>query len=954
MAISQSDPTELPLLRTKISIPQIPSGFVTRSRLTEKVHRGVKGALVLVAAPAGFGKTHLLLEWAKETDLPVAWLTLDSNDNDLNRFFRYLLGSLQILQAGLGDEALIYTQSSTGDGLEAGLTLLINELSALSNEISLVLDDFQVIENPLVLKGIGFLLQYLPANLHLVIASRSEPEINLAFLRAKNQLVEIDADDLRFTDEEVDKYFQLVVGLHLPSETIQTLEKHTDGWITPLQMAAISLNKQADAATFLSNLQGKAHYLTGFLAEEILDRQPEEIRQFLLRSSILESMTGPLCESVVNPDAQPGYGAVLLNQLEHNHLFITALDEKHEWFRYHPLFSDFLLQVEVEVNPDEIPTLHKRAAIWLEENNYLAEAFGHALVCRDMKWAADLIERNVLPMINMGEVSTLARSISRLPDDITRQRPLLMVAYAWSLIVTNNVDVARFWLDELRLLIGKHEDQTTTATILDHLESTGEPERINWPIIQGGLALCESHLAMASGDMKHAAELSQRASSFFQEVEPYFSSTYFRSIVAMDDSISSILSGDTQKAIGSLRTTIRIARQANNQYAMIVAGCALADMQALQGQLSKAWETYQRVQFWSQGPGGKPLPLSGLVDVGLGEILLEHDLLEEARDYLERGIQITQSMWYFGSLHGMIALTRLRQAMGNITGALEAIEEAARMALSAEAMEWDGVVAPIVAIRLALQRDDLATAELWWRKAGFPDLNTPIALEKYPYHVFEYLLLTQARFLLIRGQQKDCITDIRQAAELLETLLPPAEYFIRVSSEIQILILQAMVQFTLQNEEATKVLIHALALGEPEGFRRYFLDEGVKLFSLLRKCRSLQQASGSHFPSIKFIDSLLEAIQRTMREPELNQPPVVKKASPTIAKLEDGFPISLSMREMEVLALIAEGNSNQEISAKLYLALNTVKRHVYNIYVKLEVKKRTQAVSKARQLRLIP
>ncbi|MRS05236.1 hypothetical protein EG832_18780, partial [bacterium] len=373
-------------------------------------------------------------------------------------------------------------------------------------------------------------------------------------------------------------------------------------------------------------------------------------------------MTGPLCESVVNPDAQPGYGAVLLKQLEHNHLLINALDEKHEWFRYHPLFSDFLRQVEAEVNPGEIPKLHKRAAIWLEENNYLAEAFGHALVCRDMKWAADLIERNALPMINLGEVSALARSISKLPDEITRRRPSLMVAYAWSLIVTNKSDVARFWLDELRLLIGKHENLATTATILDHPESAGEPERINWPIIRGGLALCESHLAMASGDMKHAAELSQRASSFFQEVEQYSSSTYFRSIVALDESISSILSGDTQKAIGSLRTTIRIARQANNQYAMIAAGCALADMQALQGQLSKAWETYQRVQFWSQGQGGKPLPLSGLVDVGLGEILLEHDLLEEANDYLERGLQITQSMWYFGSLHGMIALTRLRQA----------------------------------------------------------------------------------------------------------------------------------------------------------------------------------------------------------------------------------------------------------------------------------------------------
>ena len=260
-----------------------------------------------------------------------------------------------------------------------GLTLLINELSALSKEIVLVLDDFQVLENPAALQGVGFLLKYLPPNLHLVIASRSEPELDLAFLRAKGRVVELGADDLRFTGEEVEQYFQQAVGLQLPPETVQALEERTDGWITSLQMAAISLKNQADPATLLANLQGKAHYLADFLAEEVLDRQPEEIRQFLLRSSILETLSGPLCEAVVNPDAQPGYGAVMLNRLEHAHLFITALDEKHEWFRYHPLFADFLRQVQAEVNPAEIPELHQRAAMWLEGNGNLDEAFRHAL-----------------------------------------------------------------------------------------------------------------------------------------------------------------------------------------------------------------------------------------------------------------------------------------------------------------------------------------------------------------------------------------------------------------------------------------------------------------------------------------------------------------------------------------------------------------------------------------------
>jgi LuxR family maltose regulon positive regulatory protein len=311
-------------------------------------------------------------------------------------------------------------------------------------------------------------------------------------------------------------------------------------------------------------------------------------------------------------------------------------------------------------------------------------------------------------------------------------------------------------------------------------------------------------------------------------------------------------------------------------------------------------------------------------------------------------------MWYIGSLHGVISLARLRQAMGDIPRALEVIEEAARMALSTDASEWDEVVAPVVAVRLALQRDDLASAELWWKKGGFPDLNTPIALENYPYHVFEYLLLTQARFLLVRGQVTGNAGDLKQAKELLETLLPQARRFQRATSQIEIFVLLAMVQAAQGDEGAKKTLLRALALGEPEGYRRVYLDEGWQLVDLLRQCRSVQGESGSQLPSLAFIDSLLEAIQHSETGRKFDFRPVEQRASPTTAHLEDGLPISLSAREMEVLTLIAEGKSNQEISAELYLALNTVKRHAYNIYAKLEVKKRTQAVSKARQLGLIP
>jgi LuxR family maltose regulon positive regulatory protein len=924
-----------PLLHTKISSPQIPGKFVHRPRLTGRINQGVEGPLTLLAAPVGFGKTHLLIEWAHETRLPIAWLTIDSDDNDLNRFFRYFIGSLQAIEPGLGEEALEFIQFTGGGKLEVGLTLLINELSSLSKEKILVLDDFHVLQNPMVLQGVDFLLKYLPANLRLVIASRSEPELDLASLRAKGRMLELGADDLRFTGEEVEKYFQEAAGLEIPPETVQALEERTDGWITSLQMAALSLKDQADPARLLAHLQDETNYLSDFLAEEVLDRQPGEIRQFLLKSSILETLSGPLCEVVVKPDAQPGYGAVMLNRLEHANLFIMGLNGKHEWFRYHHVFADFLRQVQAQVNPAEIPELHKRAATWLEGNGDLNEAFRHALASQDMEWAADLIQRNRHRMIKMGEVSALTHWIGQLPEDTLHRRPYLILTYAWALIATHQLDLSRYRLDEARQLLDQQET----------MKSFGKADL---QYFRGSFAVSQSHLAMLSGDMERAAEFSRQAASYLPE-----ENLYLRTLLALDNSLSSVLSGDTQKAVESLRATARIARQANHPLMMIVALCQQASTQFLQGKISQAKATLLKAQYLTIGPEGQILPLSGLVDIELGKILLEHDLLEQASDRLEQGCRVTGSTWYLGSLDGKLSMARLRQAMGDSSGVDEILEEAMCMALNTDSSEWDDALVSAVAVRLALQRDNLATAEQWWKKGGFPDLHATVPLENYPYHVFEYLLLTQARFLLVKGRETGKTQDLKQASELLGTLLSEAERFQRVTSQIQILILQAMVQVALGNERATKTLLRALALGEPEGYRRTYLDEGWRLADLLRQCRTAQEESGSHFPSMAFIDSLLNAIQPGEGAGPANEQPTEHSTGRTTAYLEDGFPVSLSAREIEVLELIAEGKSNQEISSHLYLALNTVKRHAYNIYTKLEVRKRTHAVVRARQLGLV-
>ena len=906
---------ERPLLRTKITIPLLRPGYVHRPRLTDRINQGVTGPLTLLLAPAGFGKTNLATEWAAQSAGPVAWLTLNREDNELIRFFRYLTSAFREVVPHLGEETLDLLQSTESLQLETGLTLFINEISAQPNGIILVLDEFHVLENVSIMESLDFLLKHLPRNLRLVIASRSEPPLDLAFLRAKGLVTELGADELRFTDEEVALFFKQTMGLHLLPQTIMALEARTEGWITGLQLAALSLRNRSDPATLLASLQGDTHYLVDFLSQEVLDRQSEEVRQFLLRSSILDVLTGPLCEAVAAPDSQPGYGARMLEQLERQNLFLTPLDEQHLWFRFHHLFADFLSHVLAEIHIAEIPELHRRAAIWLEQHGNLDDAFKHAGATGDQVWAASLIDRNVEALLKVGEFFTLNHWIGNLPDEIIRQHPRLSIAYAWGLIAAYRLDRAKFWLDDI-------EQTLTHAT---------KQQRDN---IQGGLDMCRSILALLNGDVQQAAEYSQAATQRLSEDNPFIQSMF-----CLEESLYFILLGDTAMAIEVLQKATRLARQANNLLVLIVATCQIAEMQALQGHLSQALATLQKAQFVALGPDGTPLPLAGIVDNGIGEIFRERNMLDEAQIYLERGRQLTQSSWSISSLDGGISLARLLHSQGNFARAQTLIMEASQMALSTESSQWDDVFISAIAVRLALQRHDLAAAVQWWKKGGVFDAPESVSLENYPYHIFEYLLLTQARFYFALGQDSGNTDQLRRALELLRSILPDIERFERVTSKIEVLILQAMVVDALgEGGQAIDTLLNALALGEPEGYRRIYLDEGQVIADLLARCGNRQQETGAYSPSLQYIESLLAICGRECGAPGSTQ---------------ERPEVLLSAREVEVLSLIADGKTNQEIADQLFLALNTVKRHAYNIYAKLDVNKRTQAVSRARNLGII-
>jgi LuxR family maltose regulon positive regulatory protein len=928
------------LLRTKISIPTSRPGSVRRPRLTSRINEGVKGPLTLLCAPAGFGKTQLLAEWAAQSSTPIAWLTLSPEDNDNVRFFRYLSSAFQELEPRLSEAILDYLQTVESNRLEMAI-LLINEISAIPKDFILVLDEYHVLEAPSIIESLNFLLKNLPPKLHLVIASRSEVSLDLALLRARGQLTDVLADELRLSHEEIREFFQQTLRLELAEATIQMLEDRTEGWAIGLQLAALSLQNAPEPSQMLQGFRGDARYLVDFLAQEVLNQQSEEVRQFLLRSAILDILSGPLCEAVTEMDSAPGYGQRMLSQLEDLNLFITPLDEQHHWFRFHSLFADFLRHMLRQTAAAELAPLHQRAASWFEEHGNYDEAFKHGLASGDMNWSLMLIDRNIETVIEMGEVSTLIHWVKKLPQELVHQRPRLALAYAWGLAVTQQLDEAKFWLDDVQETIAAYAKEEEKPALSDSSDTLPQPS-------QGELALVRSILAWITGDFQQSTQHWTDAVAYLEAGNPFI-----RSILTLEESTHSIFLGDTVKAIEALQKTAAVARRANNLFVLILTSCQLAEIQMLQGRLSQALVTLQKARLLAVGADKEPLPLAGIIDNGLGEILRERNQLEEAKVYLERGRRLSQLVWSPSSLEAVVSLARLLQSQGDIAESQRLIEEALSLALSAESSQWDEISIAATAVRLALQRDDLTSAHRLREQRRLSGFDHNRVSESYPYHVLEYLLLTQARYYLAIAQIGKETVSMHQALELLQFTLPKAVQFKRVSSQIEILVLQAMLEDASgKGNQAVHTLLSALALGEPEDYCRIYLDEGRVMAELLARCLVEQRNSGAYSPSLEYIERLL-AICR--QEHGMRAPATARSQHGAVSsKIQNGFTILLSSRELEVLSLIAEGKSNDEIAAQLVLALNTVKRHASNIYDKLEVKKRTEAVAKARHLGLIP
>jgi LuxR family maltose regulon positive regulatory protein len=917
------------LLKTKLHIPAVRPELVSRPRLIECLNAGLEHKLTLISAPAGSGKTTLLSEWIQDRLTPplhVAWVSLDEGDNDPARFWTYFIAALQAAQAELGKAALLMLQSSQPPPIEAILTTLINEIIESPGAFVLVLDDYHVIEAQPIHNALTFFLDHLPQSVHLVIAGRADPPLPLARLRGRSQLTELREADLRFTPDEAAAFLNQVMGLRLATEDVAALAARTEGWITGLQMAALSMQRREDVAGFIAAFTGSHRYILDYLVEEVLYRQPEEIQTFLLETAILDRLTSPLCDAVTltrSRDLHPGQAGwrnsqEMLERLEANNLFIVPLDEERRWYRYHHLFAGLLRNQLGRIQPDLLPTLHCRASDWYERNGLPAQAVGHALAASDFERVARLVEGNALAMMDHGELTTLVKWLDALPGKLVRSRPWLCVFYAWTLVYTGQLDAVEAWLRDAERSL----DDLTRAEMPTLPQGNASPGKAR-QAIEGHIAAIRAYVAASREEISQAIEFAHQAIRLLPKRD-----LMARSFAALVLGSGYRSSGDLVAASQALVEAVATSRAAGDSHLAILSSCNLGGQLIYQGQLRKAAAIFR--DLLQPVSCVRRLPFTGLASTGLATVLREWNDLESAERLAREGLELSKQWGQAEILmHGYVELAQVLQVRENEDEALNAVRRARQIACGVAPL----FVATTAAIeaRLWLAQGNVAAAASWVQESG-------VSVDDELSFRHELLHTTLARVLIAQGKYGE-------ALELLAQLLEVAEAAGAIGCAIENLVLQAMtLQAQDEIDQALATLERALALAEPEGYVRTFADEGAPMAGLLRKATAF-----GLYPD--YVDKLLAVLESEIKgerkTPSSTPSPIIPGpgSSPLLEPLSE--------REIEVLRLIAAGLSNREIADELFLAVGTVKKHINNIFGKLSVRKRTQAVARARELGML-
>lgn len=912
------------LLATKLFIPVVRPTVVPRPHLIARLTAGVAGKLTLVSAPAGFGKTTLVSAWISTSKLAAAWVSLDKDDRDPDRFLSYLIAALQNVIPAFGDNLLGAFTTPQPIPPISMVTALINELAFHNGQVVLVLDDYHVLDANAIDELLAFLLDHLPPQLHLVIITREDPSFPLVRLRARGELTELRVADLRFAAPETAQFLNQHMNQDLGKDVISIVDQRIDGWIAGLQMAAISMRDCNDIYQFLRAFSGSHRYIVDYLMEEILSRLSDETRTFLLQTSILERLSAPLCNAVTGEDNADQ----VLAMLERANMFIFPLDDHREWYRYHHLFAEVLQTYALRDMGALVSDWYSRASTWHEQSGFRATAIDYAFAADDLQRAAALIEQTwpemefgVRPMQWLGWAE-------KLPHPMRVQRPVLSAAYAWMLLDKGELTSAQKCLHDVEHWLNLVDTTGREATAAAGMLVSNE---VQFGSLAGSTAGARAYLAQAQGNIPDTIVYAERALTLLSKDDHFW-----RGNAALFLGLARWASGNLTAAYDAISESVDNQRLAESQFFEMLGIVVLGDIRAAQGHLQDAHQHYMQALHLAEPGNSLDTPITTgtsiaqapiALYISLSELYCEWGDLETATAFLTTGEAMLERAVLPGSAYRVSsALATIKLAEGKLADALVALETADQRYQPSPIPD----LRPIDAIRVQvwLRQDRLSDALNWVRNRGFSVHDELTMLNMYEYR-------TLARVYISAYQHNGEADVIEQVFILLTRLLQKAQAAAWTESIIGVLILFAITHDILdETEAALPYLENALTLAEPAGYMQAFAAERASIWTLLAACLTRNTNRAYVKQIMTFID-----------HPSVDPPTYV---DPNQLLIEP-----LSKRERDVLRLIAQGYSNQQIADTLVIALSTVKKHINSIFGKLNVSNRTQAVKHANELDLL-
>lgn len=901
------------MLLTKLHIPQPKENVVHRSGLFEKLNEGLNRKLILVSATAGYGKTTLVSDWIGNGKIPAAWYSVDSRDNDPYEFLTFIINGIQTIHKNVGNKSLELLKSPGTIEIEYICELLINDILTVKSDFMLVIDDLHLIASKQVYKILSFLIEYKPRNFKMAILTRSDPPLSLARMRSQNELLEIRSSDLSFTEHDTNEFFNRKLKLELSQKDINLIELKTEGWIAGLQLTAITLQNKENVSEFIKRIAGDNRYIMDYLIEEVLNALDEETREFLLKTSVLEKLSGPLCDAVL----QKNNSQLILETLEKNNMFIVALDNERQWFRYHHLFGDLLKQRLLNKYKELVGNLHNKASIWFELNEIPLFAIDHSLVANNFERAANLVNQQADSIWLRGEHSLLQHYLEEIPKNALLAKPKLTIYYAWIQFTNGKFEEAEHSLTIVEQLIEPSSLKDAVKTEKDEKILT-ETNKVK---LRGRIAAIRASIASFRGEVAKIIPFSEQALKYLAEEDDTW-----RCIGAITMGDAYMLKNNTKLAGKAYSEAVTASRTIRDINLYLMSNMLFAFSEVLLGRLHSAYEIYKKLTQFINEKSLLKTDFAGWLFAAKSYLFLEWNNLDNAEEYANKSVEMS-SYGHHVFIKGIIFnnLIAVRFARKDWDGVEKGVQEIDKIVAGFDVpggvINWK----ESWRARLWLVNGNIKAADDWVQSRGWNEESHFTYLHKDEIIVF-------ARILIMQGH-------IVAADNLLKRLISEAESASQVVSQIELLLIHASVLAILDNKnEAKNSVLKALAIAEPGGFIRIFIDEGEEiefLIEAIKNEKATQTSDLLDMISSECIAKILNAFK--------NEKKTDKTASATV----------LSPRELDTLKLLAENFTNQQIADELFVSLNTVKTHLKNINLKLEVENRNAAVNKAKELKII-